>query len=342
MSFPLVSICIPVYNAEKYVSETLESAVNQTYKNIEIIIVDDGSFDRSWEIIEGYRNRYPLIIKTFKQENKGGCAARNKAFLESKGEFIQWLDADDILSATKIEVQLNYLLKYNDPYIIHSSAYGIFYHNIKRAKFNENFLFNDMIPEKWLYYHLKYGHYMFPAVWMVSRDLINLAGHWNEELTNNQDGEFFSRLVSKSKFVKFHGESICYYRKGTYSSISRSLGKNKKSLLSLHKSVNLICDYLLSLSNSYDSKEACINALSRLCHIIKDSLPEYYRLNIVRINSLGGQLKPEIQSTKYKLFKKVFGESSAKKIKSLLWYLEVMYNEKKEFFQSKFNRGGDY
>ncbi len=104
--FPLVSVCIPVYNSQRWIKQTVESALNQTYDNIEIIMVDDGSTDKSWQILEEFKNFFPDKIKIFKQENKGACAARNKALRESKGDYIQWLDADDLLEKDKIEKQL--------------------------------------------------------------------------------------------------------------------------------------------------------------------------------------------------------------------------------------------
>lgn len=101
-SQPLVSIIIPCYNTEKFVSEAIESALNQTYPNVEVIVVDDGSTDRSVEVIQSFGDRI-----RFEQINRqGACVARNRGLKLSQGEFIQFLDADDILLPHKLELQV--------------------------------------------------------------------------------------------------------------------------------------------------------------------------------------------------------------------------------------------
>ena len=118
----LVSILIPVYNAEGFVAEAIQSALDQTWPAKEIIAVDDGSTDRSLEILKSFG----LRIRVIEQENRGASAARNRALSEAQGEFIQYLDADDFLAADKIEIQMNRLLA-ESPGRIASSAWGRFY-----------------------------------------------------------------------------------------------------------------------------------------------------------------------------------------------------------------------
>ena len=97
-----VSIIVPVYNAEKYLQECIDSLINQTKKDIEIILVNDGSTDGSRNIIERNCKKYDNI--TFiDQENKGVCVARNKGIEAAKGEYIGWLDSDDMLKPQAIE-----------------------------------------------------------------------------------------------------------------------------------------------------------------------------------------------------------------------------------------------
>ena len=89
----IVSIIIPVYNAEKYLKECLESALNQTYNEIEIIAVDDGSTDNSLNILKKYSDKIKIISK----ENGGTASALNHGIKNMKGEWFKWLSADDIL-----------------------------------------------------------------------------------------------------------------------------------------------------------------------------------------------------------------------------------------------------
>src|ERR1700761_9459971 len=100
---PLVSILIPAYNAEKWLVDTLESAIAQTWPQKEIIVVDDGSTDRTLAIARHFERS---AVRVVTQPNQGAAAARNKAFSLSRGEYIQWLDADDLLSSEKVEHQM--------------------------------------------------------------------------------------------------------------------------------------------------------------------------------------------------------------------------------------------
>lgn len=103
---PLISICIPVYNAELFLKEAIDSCLNQTYKNIEIICVNDGSTDNSLSILESYGKDISIIDG----ERKGAQAARNKAFAHSKGEFINFFDADNQLMPDKLSKQAKFLI----------------------------------------------------------------------------------------------------------------------------------------------------------------------------------------------------------------------------------------
>ncbi|MDQ6977908.1 MAG: glycosyltransferase family A protein, partial [Ghiorsea sp.] len=98
MSHALVSIIIPTYNYAEYVHKAVESALNQTYQNIEIIVVDDGSTDNTAAVMQAYAEQVIYI----QQENQGAAAARNRGLLEAKGDFICFLDADDMYHADNI------------------------------------------------------------------------------------------------------------------------------------------------------------------------------------------------------------------------------------------------
>jgi len=104
---PLVSIVIPVYNGSNYMREAIDSALDQTYKNIEIIVVNDGSKDNTEKIAKSYRNK----IRYFSKENGGAASALNLAIQNAKGEYISWLSHDDVYYLEKIEKQINRLEK---------------------------------------------------------------------------------------------------------------------------------------------------------------------------------------------------------------------------------------
>src|SRR4051812_27885378 len=99
---PLVSILIPAYNAERWIADTLRSAIAQTWDAKEIIVIDDGSNDRTLEIAKTFESPSVRVVT---QKNQGAAAARNLGFSLCKGDYIQWLDADDLLAPDKIELQ---------------------------------------------------------------------------------------------------------------------------------------------------------------------------------------------------------------------------------------------
>lgn len=154
----LVSIIVPCYNGEKYISRFLDSIINQTYKKIELIIIDDGSTDNTHIIIEGYREKLKnegMNLKYIYQTNQGQAEALNKGLEIVMGEYLTWLDSDDILTKDSIEKKVNFLKK-NFEYGFVVSSMAVYDENdlnnikhIKRwkNKERENY-FEDLILEK--------------------------------------------------------------------------------------------------------------------------------------------------------------------------------------------------
>src|SRR6188768_4508586 len=108
---PLVSILIPAYNAEEWIVETIDSALAQTWARKEIIIVNDGSRDQTLAVARRYESGN---VKVVTQENQGAAATRNAAFGFSQGDYIQWLDADDLLAPVKVSSQVEVAKPFRD------------------------------------------------------------------------------------------------------------------------------------------------------------------------------------------------------------------------------------
>jgi len=327
-SNPLVSICIPAYNSEKWIKATIQSAISQTWKNKEIIVVDDGSTDSTYLIAKEFESE---SLKVMKQKNSGACVARNKAFSLATGDFIQWLDSDDLLAPNKIETQLNDSDFSPQSKILHSSAFGIFHYRIKSARFIPSPLWKDLAPLEWLMESYNSGYWMYPAVWLVSRKLTDLAGLWDERLSCNQDGEYFSRVVAASDLVKFHSNAKSYYRRGNFSSITST--RVGKALESIVLSKKLQVETLLDLKNTEETKRACVNCLQRAIF--------GYKLDTVaittiekRIADLGGSVTPPRNTEKFEIVKKILGARTAKIIKEKLWYLNKIVQKYWEWFLS--------
>lgn len=112
----LVSIIVPVYNAEDYIEETLESIFSQTYQNFEVMIVDDMSKDGSRDIISRYASKYDNVHPIFLEKNAGVANARNRGIEEARGRFIAFLDSDDIWLSEKLEKQIDFMTKNDYPF----------------------------------------------------------------------------------------------------------------------------------------------------------------------------------------------------------------------------------
>ena len=130
----LVSVVIPVYNSEKFLAESIESVLNQTYKNIEIIVIDDGSIDRSLKILEKYSDR----IKIIHQLNKGLASALNSGIDQMKGKWFKWFSPDDVLYPKAIEILINESKKLPENTIIYSNWEIINENNKKLRDFFES------------------------------------------------------------------------------------------------------------------------------------------------------------------------------------------------------------
>lgn len=257
-----VSILIPVYNSEKYIAETLENALAQTWADKEIIVIDDGSTDNSLKIAQSYECD---ILKVYSQPNKGASAARNYAFAQATGEYIQYLDADDLMSADKIEKQLGFISQFSDyKKVLVYSPIEIFENDITNLV-----LPNTTIRDKSYDSPLELLNDFFltlaaiiPHAYLVHRSLIEKSGGWNESLSTNDDGEFFSRVIALSSCVKYVPDTTVYYR-NTPNSLSklRSQKHYESQLLSLMYTTTL----MLQKNSSETTKKACVNIFG--CYI---------------------------------------------------------------------------
>src|SRR2546426_361681 len=196
----LVSILIPAYNAERWIADTIKSALSQTWVKKEIIVVDDGSSDNTLEIAKTFESK---TVKVIAQRNMGACGARNRALTLAQGTYIQFLDADDLLAPDKISQQLKGRNNNSDARTLLTSAFGKFFFCQHRAQFRPDSLWQDLAPVDWILKKFMENVWMNPAAWLVSRRLTELAGPWDERLSpsGSDDGEYMCRLVARSEMV---------------------------------------------------------------------------------------------------------------------------------------------
>jgi len=307
---PLVSIIIPAYNAQNWIHLCVRSALAQTWPKKEIIIIDDGSSDNTLEIVKTMESP---SVKVISQENMGACAARNKGLSVAQGDYIQWLDADDLISPFKIELQLSNHRYAGDPEVLLSSAWGQFYYRPQSAKFIPSPLWQDLEAVDWLVLRLKNQYPMPLHSFLVSRTLSEKAGLWNERLIRNQDGEYFFRVISKCRAVKFVPQARCYYRKAN----PRSITKNKSyaAMESLYISTVLTVIHVLNREDSGLTREACCVRLNLIANFLENDAPFLAQCLRGRVKQLGGQITPHLFSKRYELARKILGKEKARSLK---------------------------
>lgn len=248
----LVSIIIPCFNAERWIAEAIDSALKQTYPQVEVIVIDDGSTDGSLDIIKRYENK----IRWESKENQGGNYARNRGFSLSTGSYIQYLDADDYLLPQKIEKQTACLLESGA-----DAIYGDWRHQqhlddgtsvlegIKTSGYKEDVL--EALLSGW---------WVSPACLLFTRTAVEKAGGWDEQLQAGQDRDFFTAVAMSGAVVVYQPECDSIYRrygnvtvstqsKGRYlSNHQRILEKNEQQLSNNGK---LTEKYQKALAQSY-------------------------------------------------------------------------------------------
>ena len=229
--FPLVSVLMPLYNKEAHVAEAIKSVLNQTYLNIELIVIDDGSTDGSIDEVHRFVSDK---VRLFKQENKGVSSARNVAFDYSKGDYIQYLDADDVLDNRKIEEQVNILMEYSET--VGTDRNGFVLATAKRFYF-QNKVDKIWQPEAVLNVEKDYDN-MYDFLlddarnsillhsWLIPRAIIQKAGKWDETMTIFEDRDFYLRLVPLASKIIYCQNAICFYRVPT---IEHHIKRNKKT-----------------------------------------------------------------------------------------------------------------
>jgi glycosyltransferase involved in cell wall biosynthesis len=305
---PLVSILIPAYNAETWIAYTLRSAIAQTWARKEIIVVNDGSTDRTAEIVRRFASQGVVL---FSWENRGLCAAQNQAFELSRGDYIQWLDSDDLLAPDKIERQLTALREGDSRRILLSSPWAPFYYRTRNAEFVRNSLWEDLSPVEWLVRKLSQNLHMQNATWLVSRELTEAAGPWDTRLHYDQDGEYFARVLLASEGTRFVPDTGIYYRVTTVNRISY-IGNSNQKKDSLLLAMKLHIQYLRSLEESERVRNACLMYLQNWYHNFYPERPDIVAELQELAAELGGHLEAPRLRRKYAWLKPMFGWRAAK------------------------------
>lgn len=194
---PLISVIIPTYNVEFYVEEALKSVLAQTYTNLEIIAVDNGSTDRTRDVLQPYIDKNKVVY--IRQDNRGLAGARNTGIRSSRGEYIAFLDADDIFLPEKLERQVAYLETHPQCGVCYCGIWH-FYDEKPDDLFKLDYAYYsgvDVLP------NLLRKNFVNPLSVVIRRSEVERVGFFDESYWHGEDWEYWVRLA-------YHGTVFCY------------------------------------------------------------------------------------------------------------------------------------
>lgn len=310
-----VSVIVPAYNSEKFISKCLDSVLSQTYKNFELIVVDDGSIDATGSIIEKYKKQNPDIINFIKQENIGVANTRNKVIKLAKGDYIAFIDNDDFIDNDYLETLVNNC---------EDGKYDIVLSGYRRPNEKGKVIFEKRISD------YEFSKLVVQAPWakiyktkyILENDFKFLDNNIGEDIffnlstilsTNNvkilnyigYNWFYNSESVSNSKQKDFDKIDVFRLLNSCYDDLSkRNLLQNNYEILEFFF-YRYIVWFLTFASKGHSLKEIKIEN-KKLFSWIKDKFPEYKKNKLVRFNKpKGEEKKNQIINKTFMIFHKI-------------------------------------
>lgn len=317
----LVSVIIPAYNTERFIEATIQSVLNQSHRNLEIIVVNDGSTDGTLKVINDIQNSK---IKVITKENGGASAAKQTGLEAATGEFIQYLDADDLLSEDKIASQVE-ILKLHPKAISLCSTVHFFdqtdhnsYPVIEDWYANEQNSPIDFLIKLYGggYIGPVYGGMIQPNAFLTPIDIIKKAGPWNSSISPcpDEDGEYFCRVILAANEVIFAKKGINYYRKFKQQN-SLSAIKSYTACKNMLQSTLLKTEYLLAATPKLEVKIAMSNQLWSDAFIFYPKYKDLSAMAAQKAKELYPQLKIEpFKNPVKKVISRLFGWKTVMKV----------------------------
>lgn len=312
MSSPLVSVCIPCHNAGPYLKEALDSVLDQTYRKLEVILVNDASTDDTSEVLETFKDPRLRVID---HECGSASKSRNLAYEHSTGSLIKFFDADDILSLGLIERQIARLGDSQNS--VASCEWGRFQKkNLASYQPNPQIVWRDIDARDWLIESYRDARPMMqPGIFLIPRPLIEKVGRWDERVSPIDDFEFFSRLLAAAEKVKFCKGETVYYRSGLESSLSGK--KSRDAIEGFLTSLESGIKALLAVKDTPQAKLACANLLQDFIHTQYPDHPDLRERAATKVRDLGGAKIAPDGPPRFQSLRRILGWKLARRIQRL-------------------------
>lgn len=232
LSKPLVTVGIPFYNSEKYLSDAIKSTLNQTYTNLEVILMDDGSTDSSLDIARKFEEIDERIRVVSDGNNLGLPKRLNQLSDLSKGKYYARMDADDIMFIDRIKIQVEYLISNSKVDLLGTGLISIDNNNIiigsRRSSFSEMITLKNTLKGPWAAHPTITGK----ASWFKKNK-------YDESLKRSQDFELWIRTVEKSNFTRIK-QPLLFYREASTSSMIKRVKATRYSIKTYWENKNKI------------------------------------------------------------------------------------------------------
>jgi glycosyltransferase involved in cell wall biosynthesis len=256
---PYVSIIIPVFNAEKYLTECLDSILNQTYKNYEVICVNDGSTDSSVSIIESYASSESRL-RLINQTNQNAGAARNNGMIHARGKYLLFLDADDIFESTLLEYTIEIAEKENSDIVVYDAS---FFDNITRKLNEDTHIINlSYIPKETPFSKEIMKNYIFnftnscPWNKLYRADFIRKHNLQFQSIKRANDLFFTNMSLIIAEKISICTEKLVLYRTNNSNSLQ---GANHKTPLNFLDALSSLKNKLINENLYFKYKDSFIN-----------------------------------------------------------------------------------
>lgn len=313
----LVSVIVPCFNAERWIGQCLQSVVAQTYQPVETIVVDDGSQDNSLATVERFQ-RYGVRI--VRQSNRGAPIARNVGLANSKGGFIQFLDADDLLSPEKIEMQVRALEQAPDYVSVSATMYFRDGTSPDAGRLDGGWpLVDTDDPVEWLIELMdpQRAAMVQPGSWLVPRSVCERAGEWRSYRALDDDGEYFCRVVLASRGIRRSRGGHNYYRQ-YFLGASLSAAVSPQMLWGGFFSLQERANHLLRRSNDPRLRRFLAGRFVERAVMAYPFCPQVTEAALSQARSLGGSdFFPSLGGRRIELIRSLFGWRIARRVSAI-------------------------
>ena len=275
-------------------------------------MVDNGSTDGTQDVV---RSMGPSGIKLYECTRRGASAARNLGTARSKGAYIQYLDADDLLAPSKIEIQVSRLLECDEDAVA-SGPWVRFEKDPNEREVIPEAVWQDLEPDEFLIRSWSGGGMMPIFGWMSPRSVIERAGTWDETLTLNDDGEFFTRVVLQASRIRFCAGAMGYYRTAPTSSLSRDT--SRQALISELTSIDLCAKQLLSRREDLEARRSCAYLYQRFAYYAYSIQRDLAEMAECKARALGGCDLASPGGRLFRLLSSVIGWKQATRLRQVV------------------------